>query len=290
MYLIFSDFRAQIQSDNLKQVIGSDLSILDKAELTAIEEATSYLTQKYLLSQEFTPLLTYNPTTIYKVNQRFYLDAIGFAFGVPNTVGDPIIYNNNYYICTRSTTSATFELTAWLLIGPQYSIYNAIYPFPNFDNTKYYYANDKVFWNGKIYICHSSSYKISHADRLQNGSIIDKVFNNAFPDQPYQTQWIVIAPYSVPAGTLPTNPVYFTLGDNRSQQLLTYIVDMALYHVHSRIAPRNIPELRVKRYDDSISWLKKAADGKITANLPIIQPKSGGRIRFGGNSKNSNSY
>jgi hypothetical protein len=46
----------------------------------------------------------------------------------------------------------------------------------------------------------------------------------------------------------------------------------------------------VKRYDDAKAWLKAAGRGDITANLPIIQPTTGARIRYGGNVKNINSY
>jgi hypothetical protein len=83
---------------------------------------------------------------------------------------------------------------------------------------------------------------------------------------------------------------YWLFGDNRNQQLVNYLIDIALYHVHSRIAPRNIPDLRIKRYDDAIKWLKMAGRGDITADLPLIQPKSGARIRYGGQIKNINSY
>lgn len=83
---------------------------------------------------------------------------------------------------------------------------------------------------------------------------------------------------------------YWLFGDNRNQQLVNYMIDIALYHVHSRISPRNIPDLRVKRYDDAIRWLKMAGRGDITADIPLIQPKQGRRIRYGGQIKNINSY
>ena len=83
---------------------------------------------------------------------------------------------------------------------------------------------------------------------------------------------------------------YWKFGDNRNQQLVNYFIDIALYHVHSRISPRNIPDLRVKRYDDAIKWLKMAGRGDITAELPLIQPKQGARVRYGGQVKNINTY
>lgn len=79
-------------------------------------------------------------------------------------------------------------------------------------------------------------------------------------------------------------------GDNRNQQMVMYMVDMVLFHLHSRIAPRNIPQLRLDRYRDAKEWLKDSAIGNITADLPIIQPAQGNRIRFGGDVKNENRY
>lgn len=82
----------------------------------------------------------------------------------------------------------------------------------------------------------------------------------------------------------------FTSGDNRSQQLVMYMVDIVLFHLHSRIAPRNIPQLRYDRYRNAKQWLKDAANAIITADLPVIQPAQGNVIRFGGNVKLRNDY
>jgi phage gp36-like protein len=79
-------------------------------------------------------------------------------------------------------------------------------------------------------------------------------------------------------------------GANRDPQLLAYVVDIALYHLHSRIAPRNVPELRKTRYDNAIAWLKMCAFGDVTPKLTPIAPAQGNRIRYGGNIKKINQY
>ena len=104
------------------------------------------------------------------------------------------------------------------------------------------------------------------------------------------TYWGTGTAYTVPAGTLPTNATYWTAGDNRTQAILMCVIDVCLYHVHSRIAPRNIPDLRRDRYVNAVDMLRAYARGEMTAKLPLIQPKSGARIRFGGPIKNINSY
>jgi hypothetical protein len=86
-------------------------------------------------------------------------------------------------------------------------------------------------------------------------------------------------------------------------------IDIALYHLHARISPVNVPELRIHRYmglaEDramkagrviyptysALGWLQAAADGTdITPELPKLQPAKGARIRYGGNPKLINSY
>ena len=115
---------------------------------------------------------------------------------------------------------------------------------------------------------------------------------NVFPDDPVNgaTYWGTGTAYSVPAGTLTTNTTYWTFGDNRNQSLVQVVTDISLYHLHSRIAPVNIPELRAARYRAAIDLLKMASEGDITFDLTLLQPRQGARIRFGSNIKNSNSY
>ena len=50
---------------------------------------------------------------------------------------------------------------------------------------------------------------------------------------------------------------------------MTIFIDVTLYHAHSRINPRNIPDFRVERYRDAIEWLKKVNKGFVTPDFPI---------------------
>jgi phage gp36-like protein len=76
---------------------------------------------------------------------------------------------------------------------------------------------------------------------------------------------------------------------SRDTQMVQTITDITLYHIHSRIAPRNIPDLRIKRYDVAIGWLKACAYGDVT---PGITEKDtvGKMIRWGSVPKNNNNY
>ena len=78
-------------------------------------------------------------------------------------------------------------------------------------------------------------------------------------------------------------------GADRDSQLLAYIIDLTLYHLHSRIAPRNIPQLRQTRYENALAWLKMCAMGDITPKLEE-RTTEGKIIRWGSVPKNQNNY
>lgn len=88
-----------------------------------------------------------------------------------------------------------------------------------------------------------------------------------------------------------TNSEYFTERDERNSKLVDVTIDVLLYHIHSRISPRNIPDLRRLRYDGddpaqrggAIGWLKQVQKGTITPNLPVTDnsDQSGHRVSWG---------
>jgi phage gp36-like protein len=171
-------------------------------------------------------------------------------------------------------------------------IYFAKLPCPAFTFNGSYKIGDQTFWNNKIYTCRVPTSTLTHEAALQYGFYQNIPLNNVAPDDVVNglQYWGVGTLYYVPAGTPVTNTSYWIIGDNRDAQMVMFIIDVALFHLHSRIAPRNIPELRVKRYDAAIEWFRFCAEGKITPALELIQPKQGNRIRYGGNVKNINNY
>lgn len=250
-YLISADYNRQIQTDNINQIIGNDTSILTGAELAAESELKSYLVQKYDVAKEFRPTLPFSELATYKGN-------------------DLVTYGT----------------------APNIKLYYVTPPAEEFDYKKYYSVGDVVSYKDKTYTCRISSSSLSHEAALQYLTISNLPYGNVFPDDPANgvQYWGTGTPYSI-TGDLPTDNTKWTQGDNRNQQLVMYMVDVVLYHIHSRIAPRNIPQLRMDRYDAAISWLKNVAKGDdITADIPRIQPKRGNRIRYGGNVKNINTY
>lgn len=88
-----------------------------------------------------------------------------------------------------------------------------------------------------------------------------------------------------------TETEFFTEGDNRNPKIVDVTIDVLLYHMHSRISPRNIPDLRRLRYDGddpqqrggAIGYLKQVQKGIITPDLPVTDnsDQSGHRVSWG---------
>ena len=108
-----------------------------------------------------------------------------------------------------------------------------------------------------------------------------------------------------------TDTTYFKETDDRNKKLVQVTTDVFLYHLHTRLNPRNIPQHRKIRYDgdgdiqnamSATKWLLMVQKGTITPDLtPIVdengdQPETGQSILFGssktgfyaGNSTKSN--
>ena len=88
-----------------------------------------------------------------------------------------------------------------------------------------------------------------------------------------------------------TETEFFTEGDNRNPKIVDVTIDVLLYHMHARISPRNIPDLRRLRYDGddpsqrggAVGYLKQVQKGVITPNLPITDNsnQSSHRVSYG---------
>jgi len=87
------------------------------------------------------------------------------------------------------------------------------------------------------------------------------------------------------AGRYDTAAIFATEEDDRNPILKTYVIDLLLYHVHSRISPNNIPKLRENRYEQAIEWLKMVAADKLNPELPILAGQEGGNFKMGSKPK-----
>lgn len=76
------------------------------------------------------------------------------------------------------------------------------------------------------------------------------------------------------------------LSDPRNKAVIMTVIDIALYHLTSNLSPQNIPELRVKRYDDAMKWLDKVQKELISPDLPLLdEDKPSAAYIVGSNTK-----
>lgn len=307
-YLIANDLKRQIQQDNLLSMLNSDNSILDAALNNATVTIKEYISQKYVLDIELADTLAYDITKIYNAGTRIYLDALAYDQTKTYSVNALTLEVGIVYRCsTLISAPEAFNIAHWTALGNQYDMFYVAIPGQVFNLSKYYVVGDQVFWNGKTYTNRIATSGIPHDILLQLNYYNNVPPINVFPDDPKSGLqfWGTGTPITVAAGQLPTG---WTAGDNRNGNLVRHAVNIAIWIISFRIAPRNIPEVRdiayrgkeedrvtVKDgiiYPDycSLGWLQSAALGRLSINLPLIQPRKGGRIRFGGRIKNENGY
>jgi hypothetical protein len=298
-YLTPRDYKKTIQADNLQQIIGGDDSILTDAMETAVEEAQSHLVQKYLVDREFQGVYRWPENDPYHAFSRVYIDADLFNAASTYNVGDKVAYGAagaKYLTIYRSLSSQApgpFNAGSWESIAQQYTIYTPVLPAPEFNYLSFYSIGDQVIWRDNVYTCRIATGYISQELALQFGSYQNIPKGNIFPDDSNNgvSYWGTPTEFEVNDSAELDDTDVWAPSDPRSRQIVKCVVDITLYYIHDRIAPRNIPDLRIKNYDDSIKKLKMFAEGNTTnVRMPLIQPKQGQRIRFGGNVKNNNTY
>ncbi len=88
--------------------------------------------------------------------------------------------------------------------------------------------------------------------------------------------------------------IFNKVGTNRNPRIVMVMVDVVLYHIHSRVTPRNIPEIRETRYDQAIEWLKAVNKGSVLPDLPELPDTTNGgslsELKLGSNPKLNHIY
>lgn len=260
-FLIKKDFEKHIQKDNLNQILGGNDFYLNECILLSIAEATSYLSQRYYIEKIFNETnQPYDSNKQYRIYERIYANFPAWENNITYTVNTNVSYSGFIYKKNNDMVGYTqgnlpTDPTYWI---PQYkndTIYSTnFYSIPIFDYSQKYQKNDIVRYYYSAFICKQTSLNIIPTP------------NNDYWD---------IYPSSF-SSVLPTDTLSWLEGDNRNEQLKACLIDIALYHLHSRINPRNIPELRKERYDGNspeqkggaIGWLKNVAHGLVNADLP----------------------
>lgn len=88
-----------------------------------------------------------------------------------------------------------------------------------------------------------------------------------------------------------TAQIFGASGNSRHRVVRVAVTHIAIYYLHNLINPRNIPELRVKNYDDSVKTLTMIRKGEICQDLPLLttDQTETGYVKYG-NKQNKNNY
>jgi hypothetical protein len=317
---LYDYYNKRIQKTQLDQITGNRDAVRLSCELEAQEEVISYLVQKYDVAQEFTDTKVYAGATTYYSDSRYELDAAAYSATSTYALNALVSNAGNVYRCTTAIlTPEAFNPAKWSLVGIQYSLYYVKTPFNAYNSKTYYSLGDIIFYSGKIYKCAIANIGViptdvnmglqywgSGADYSFTGVEMYNVptdyatYNNAtayvvgnkvnYGGQIYNC--VIANTGVVPTNSMSWQPVTWVNGDNRSQQLIGVMIDLCLAKIHYLIAPNNIPQVRKDNADYAIEWLRSAGgqDDAITADIPLLQPNVGLRIRYGSNKKNINIY
>jgi hypothetical protein len=68
-----------------------------------------------------------------------------------------------------------------------------------------------------------------------------------------------------------TTTIFAQEGAQRNSLLVKYFVDCVIFNLWTSIAPNTVPEARKFTWDAALKWLKMAAKGEVTPDLPLRQ-------------------
>ncbi len=261
------DYDRLIQSTDLTQIIQSNEQIKLDVEQSAQAEMIGYLAQRYDVRYVFANTSVFDITAVYKAKNLVEYTADAFVQATTYNSGDLVVYQSKIYECNTNGTTGAWDASKWDYVCDDKALFYVTLPEEEYNPKTTYAVGDAVWYEDKVY----------------TNAI---ACTNVLPTE--SAYWGTGVSYSV-TGELPTNTDYWTAGDNRNQQIVLFLMDIVLYHLHARINPRNIPDLRKERYngndpkDDggAIGWLKRVAKGNVQADMPEKIPVQGLSMRSG---------
>ena len=90
--------------------------------------------------------------------------------------------------------------------------------------------------------------------------------------------------------------IFEATGKRRNALLLIFVKDIAVWHFVNLCNAGTELELREKRYDRAIAWLRQVQKGETTANLPVIdedgdgKPDTAGEYIYGSNPRRNQHF
>jgi hypothetical protein len=182
------------------------------------------------------------------------------------------ILNDDYTLLLDVENSSILEVSGY--IGVRYDRTKIFAILNEYDSTISYALDARVKYIEPAYVS-GDIYGIGDRVDWTDGNIYTAIQETTGAEDPtdaaFWTQvqesgllYYVIATAGTTAGLKPDlATTEYTLGDTRNPLIVRMLIDMVLYHIASRINPRNIPELRVNRYDETKTMLDQINKGAL---------------------------
>lgn len=262
------DYISYIQEENMLQIIESNWTLVEDVEQAGQREMYGYLNQRYITDEIFTNTSAFSMTATYYGKNLVYLTAT--AYSASSTYALNVLTKqagNIYYCSTAIPVAEAFNAAHWTLLGADGAMFYVKLPNNEYNPDSTYVSGNIVWYADKTYTAKSTVKGVL----------------------PTEAQfWTEGSTYTVSeVGT--GNTSKWTAGDNRNPLIVMRLIDITLFHIHSRISPRNVPDLRRQRYDGdspaqiggAIGWLKQIAEGKVNVDLPERLPEQNLAINWG---------
>lgn len=73
-------------------------------------------------------------------------------------------------------------------------------------------------------------------------------------------------------GRYDCDTLFSAVGDLRDDYILMITIDITLYHLWAKKAPKSVPQHRKERYSDALDWLTNVGSGEMPTDLPQLPP------------------
>jgi hypothetical protein len=310
------DYLRVTLSDALRELIEDNYAEWLNAEQVGQEEMISKLSQRYIIDQIFTNTTVFDTTLVYKGKKLVEYTEDDWSEATSYSVGNRVVYDDKIYQCILTSQGfVPTNVTYWIYITDNLSLYYVTLPVDEWDNETDYAVGDQVWYLDKTYTCVIANTNITpDSDSGIWGSGTSYSITGKNPDIFFHPEVAYTVGVKVvyedvmytcilnSTGNLPTNATYFTAsatrpywtkGDNRNPLIVRYLLDITRYHFERSIPARNVSDLIKEAYNGNspqelggaIGWLKRVASGKDNASLPEILPIQGLSISYGNSRK-----
>lgn len=273
-FLIENDYLHLIRKEILDVVTNEPSISADvlrvEAETAAEEEITSYLVPRYDAARIFRANSIWDIAKAYAFNDIVFITAAAYVPADTFSTGDLIEFTGSIFHANQAVgagESPTTNPAKWDLLGLNFAFFQAL--------QTQLFVKDVVYSVDEFVDFEAKRYKV--------------IVQTTGVELPTNTQFFILDTEVVAAGTLPTVTAKWTAGDPRSSLIKRYMVDITLYELHSRINPRNIPDFRIQRRDDAISYLKMIIDPRknVSPDLPekFFKDRQGNDVVWDSNTK-----